>query len=292
MKQLLRRRTKARWALPLLAALLLSLPVFAQQDIVIANSGPYFIIANNAAVGVSGVGGLNNNFIISPSPAWSGGFCLQAQNTSAGVSVAATLTISQAANPQTTIFTGNTNQWRTSARIFINLAPNGNQLYYIPVSGASRYVFGFTGSAGGGPVNIAAVQSPSGCLSGFNNGTGLSALAFNCTLATQQTVATATTVKLVATNGLAAIHICSYSVSVGGAAVAAATNLFISGTGATCGTGTSNLWALRTGTTTAQQFSMIAANGQIFQNVNGDDLCYTDAGTTAGSIVSISYAIF
>lgn len=276
----------------LLALALLCGAAWGQVDININTIGPYYTLATNANVTASGPGGLLNNFIISPASNPGVPFCLQF--TSNAGSPSATLTVSQIADPSVTTYTGNTAPWKVAATLFVTANSGGSNLYYIPVSGAARYVFSFSNGVVATTANINLVQSSSGCLSGFVSNTGLSALNFNCTLVANATVATATTVKLVsnAAVGLPSVHICSYSVTLGGAAITAATNLFVSGTGATCGTGTTTIWQLRTGTTTSQAFSMSAGNGQLFQTGLGNDLCFTDAGTTTGSIVSISYAVF
>lgn len=177
-------------------------------------------------------------------------------------------------------------------------------VWYFPISGAALVEFKVVtgGGAGASDNGVASVvQMTNGALCQLTQPIAGSVTTlvpffpFSCNQSATFSVASGATQKLVAIAAAASlVHVCSYHVTVGGAAVAAVTNLFVSGTGATCGAGSNTVWRIQTGLLTAQNFPLSAGgNSQLFSTaVKGDDLCYTDATTTAGSIVDISFAIF
>lgn len=293
-------RLAARFAQLLIGLGILASACFA-QDRIIANSGPYFTLTRNASPGSSGGTGLNNNYIVNPSPAYQGGFCFQAINKHAVNQAVFTVTVFQSSDSAITTFTGNTLNWLQSTAFVVTVNNLASTSFFIPISGGAKYTFQVTGaSTAGGPVDLVVQQTTGGCAPSagspgalWPNGT-VASVPYDCSNSTRLSVATGTTAKLVNATGagtaLFAIHVCAYSITVNGAATASLGS-FVSGTGATCATNQTTQWAVKTGTTNGQ-VAALASSKQLFATKIGEDLCFTDSGSTTGTEVDISYAVF
>jgi hypothetical protein len=295
----------ARWHLAylLLGVLLFTLPVYSQ--ISVKSSAPQIVVRQNAPwiAGVNGLGNIYNVYVAANTT----GLCLQFDNLD---SVSHTLTLGAFISSDQTPSTGpggasgvvgQSVQISPASAGSVTITTGASSKFYIPVSGSSFAqvtvtVGGAAGTNNAGNFSIAQLQYPAnGCPEVFGSQV-TPAVMFPCNTSITAQVGTASTSKLVNLSGIkagASVHVCSYQLSIGGAAVTAASNLFVAGTGATCGTGTTSLWRIRSGTTTAQNFALAsAAQSELFETPAGLDLCYTDAGTTAGTEVSVSFAIY
>lgn len=103
-------------------------------------------------------------------------------------------------------------------------------------------------------------------------------------------VSTATTTLIVTGTSTRAVQICSVNLVIVGTATAN-TLVFKSGTGATCGTGTTILTGPFTGAATAGVPLVLAPNAPFGLLVTGDSLCLTttQAGVVAGNLVYVLY---
>ena len=266
---------------------LLSLLSFA--DINVRASGPYIDLARGANWSGSGVGGFNNTYIFSPQSAEQG-VCVYVYNNDAVNGYTPNFIVFQTGDQSVNTYTGNTSKW-------IQLLATGT--LSIPASGSVQFFFKTTGAAsvaiqsGGGAVNtgtvdLLAVQTQQGCGQRVNTPA-------SCTNTKSVSVATATTGVILANTGSpTSIHVCSYQLLIGGpaAAVTTSTGAFKQGTGAACGTGTVTIFSFPNGNGTAQQFTMPAGYGEIFEVGPSINLCYTDGGTTNGTMVNITYSLY
>lgn len=99
-------------------------------------------------------------------------------------------------------------------------------------------------------------------------------------------VTTATTTQLVALSGTTAIYVCSYSLTISQVVTTPNTIKFVYGTGASCGTGTTNLTGILGdgGVTAASPLAVVSGPGNnIFKTPAGQALCVT---TTIGGSAS------
>lgn len=99
-------------------------------------------------------------------------------------------------------------------------------------------------------------------------------------------ISTATTTRLVNNTGIRPITVCSITLTIIGTATAN-TLIFKTGTGATCGTGTSSISGSYTGPATAGVALVLSSLLPFGQLVAADSLCLTtsQAGVVAGNLV-------
>lgn len=96
-------------------------------------------------------------------------------------------------------------------------------------------------------------------------------------------ITTAATTQLVALSGTATIYVCDFSITISQVVTTANTLKFVTGTGASCGTGTADLTgAYGSGGVTAAPplFVTSASTGTTFRTPAGNALCVT---TTIGA---------
>jgi hypothetical protein len=110
--------------------------------------------------------------------------------------------------------------------------------------------------------------------------------AFTCTSTVAVTAAAGTT-QIVALSGSTVVRVCSYSLSM--AAAGAGTVAFVYGTGANCGTGTTNISAAMP-LAANQNMTASAANGSLLRGLAANALCLTVATNTVTGYVT--YAQF
>jgi hypothetical protein len=255
-------------------------------DITINQIGPYFDIARGVTWNVSGIGGYNNNYIFTPqSPEQ--GVCIYVYNNDTVNTYSASFIVLETGDQQTSKYTGNTARWfQILSTGPITIGPAGTTQFFFKTSGAARAVIATGGGTGNaGTMDMVAVQTQQGCGPRSNS-------PVSCTLVKSQVIPTATTVTFIANSTNAtSIHICSYSVTIGGATVAAATSAFIQGSGVNCATAPITVWRLANGPVNTV-FQLSGGAGEIFEVGPSLNICYTDGGTTAGSTLSVSYALF
>lgn len=105
-------------------------------------------------------------------------------------------------------------------------------------------------------------------------------------------ITTATTTSLVAISGTTTIYVCGFSMSISQVITTANTIAFVTGTGATCGTGTvSQTGAYGTGGITAAAPIVVSAAGStLFKSLAGDRLCATTTiGASAAFVGLLTY---
>lgn len=280
----------------LLAICLLGVAPVAAQNVVFINTvGPF----KTLGIGVNWTP-LNTVFMYTPSKA---GACLYVTpNPVVATAHSAVLAVWQSGDPTqglasiggdfSTIQTNG--KWAPVLTGTVNVPSNAANpsSYWINTSGAAIIGIVLNGGVGAGTFDLFLSEGDQGCSGGSNNTRYGGRYPYYCDGSASAVVATGTTVKLLSNDNAAyAIHVCTFNVTISGAAVARTTSTMIYGTGATCGTGTVTAARYANGAT---DFSLAVngAGGELYGNAtaNGKSLCYTDGGTTAGSTVNITYS--
>lgn len=268
-------------------------------DIPLGQIGPYTTLASNVTWNTTGPTGLNNAYIFTPiNP--DQGMCLYLFNKDASTHTfivqafetadAAATTFTNAAGGWNTIgFTGGGQTYNVSAQAAANPTA-GTRSIFFKASGAARVAISIRNGSGTGSASLVLAQTAQVC--------GLQAqVPVYCTNSLTVTVATATTVKLVSNDGLAgSVHVCGMTLSIGGATVTSGTDTLNYGTGATCGSGTNPATVIAYGTA-GVSLSRDGAGNELFPlpnvtNTEGQSLCLTDSGSTAGTKVTVNYVIY
>jgi len=258
----------------------------AQIDIPIGQVGPYITLARNVTWTGSGITGLNNNYIFTPTTP-DQGVCFYFENTDT-VAHTFSFAIAESGNPAQTLFAGNTLLWVYLVQTSATVQPNSDYPYFIKASGAARLALQVTNGTSTGAANVYAVFTNQNC--GRQTQTPL-----YCPFDTSLIVATGTSGTLVTGAPSAGVHICSYMVTIGGATVTSATNTLTTAT--SCGTPLGTVTQWRNGAVPAV-FAQAGSGQDLFpqsaagSGVMGRSLCYTDGGTTSGSTVHVTYAQF
>jgi hypothetical protein len=103
-------------------------------------------------------------------------------------------------------------------------------------------------------------------------------------------ISTAATTSLVAINGTTVIYVCAFTMTISQVVTTANTIQFVTGTGATCGTGTvAQTGAFGTGgVTAAPPITVATGTGHtLFKSLAGDRLCATTTIGGSGAFVGV-----
>lgn len=275
---------------------LFSLPAFALNEINIIQTGPYITLARNVAWAGNGLSGFNNAYIFTPSSPDTG-ICIYVQNLDTSVHTF-TLSAIQTGDPSVSSFNNNPGAWNnlpaigggSTIRVAAGTVFGSTRILYTQAAGAAKLAILAQGGTAAGNVTLTIVQSKNSCGQDFQYPT-------YGTISLSQTVSTGTTTKLVSNdNGPFGVHVLGITLSVGGATVTAGTSSLIYGTGATCGTGTQTAFKVAYGTT-GVQISAYGGGNELFPQPNqttpdGDSVCLVDSGSTAGTVVNMTYSFF
>jgi hypothetical protein len=150
--------------LSILAILLSSILLHAQQDIPIKGNGPIFIMGRGLTWSGSGVGSINNNWIIQ-SPSLQTGVCLFLHNNDSSshqVNFGSLTT----PDPAVSTYQGNTTNWVASSNVGFGsmITPaNLTSSTFIPFGAAASVVIPISAGSGSGTVDFFALQSSQSC---------------------------------------------------------------------------------------------------------------------------------
>jgi hypothetical protein len=292
----------------LLLLILLSAIICMATPVVIpiTTIGPYLTLVSNQPWTSSGNPGFNNIFTFTPiSP--NIGVCINVNNLNFSGTNDAQIDVFQTNDPSSIPNDPDySTKWVHTNFFYVNSTntiPPGNgpgssrQLQYLfQAGGAARIAVRFASGSGTGNVGVTISQSQYGCGIRYT-------VPVYCRYSTSVVIPTGTTVKVVSNDGSGfAVHVCSFDVTIAGATIAAASNTFTLGTGATCGSGVNIVEQFANGTTPFLLVREGAGNEfwaapfinseSAFQVAAGQSLCYTDGGTTAGTDLNITWDIF
>jgi hypothetical protein len=189
-------------------------------------------------------------------------------------------------------------KWTPVGGINIKLPANNGSpsAYWVPYNGAATIVLVLNGGTGAGTFDVFVVESDTPCLGGANSTRAGGQVPVYCDGSVSFVVATGATTKILSNDGTGyGVHICAISITIAGATVTAGTNLIVYGTGATCGTSSNTAARYANGTSTFT-FAQNGAGGELYGNqansLAGRSVCYTDGGSTAGSNVNVTFAVY
>jgi hypothetical protein len=280
------------WKRLICALALLTGLAFGQIDISTNQVGPYITLTRNATWTGSGPGAINNAFIFTPLTPDSG-MCFYVQNNDSGTH-GLQIAVYETGDPQIPGYESAAGaQWIYvgQASVVLNGLTAGN--IFVKASGAARIAAVASSGTGAGTATINLVQTQQNC--GLRAGVPLycnvgagAAGAGNIS----QVVTTATTAQLIVGQTGLGVHVCWYSVSIGGTPTTS-TGKLIYGTGGTCGTSTLTAISFTNGTVPFNQ-ALSGGGNELFPDlaVVGDSLCYTDGGSGTGTTINLSYVQF
>jgi hypothetical protein len=257
----------------------------AVADVRIPGGANYQIVGRGLTWAGTGVGAVNNNFImdvVSPSS----GMCLAVANNDTGshsltVNAFATSDLSQVT------YTGSTGKWNQvpfSPAATNTIPASSMDQFYVNTTGAAHVTLAITGGSGTGTADIFISQTANFC--------GGGPTVSGCNKSQSVQVATATTSVVVPTPPTGQfIHVCAYQFS--GSVTATAAITLANGTVGTCAAPGTTVWLYNAATGNGPAELAVPAPSQLFQTtVATQPLCATNAGTGANQAVSVSYAIF
>jgi hypothetical protein len=268
-----------------LFALVLCFSALAVADIRIPGGATYQVIGRGITWAGTGVGAVNNNYIldvISPSS----GMCVNVQNNDT-LAHTYTLNAFETSDLQLVTYTGVTGRWNpipVSPGVNGNTAASSTDQFFVNTSGAAHVVIAIAGGAGASTADITIAQTANFCGAGqTTNG---------CNLSKGVQIATATTAVIVPTPPAGQfIHVCAYNLS-GQVTTTAVINI-ANGTGGACAALGTTLWLINAATGNSSNMLAVTAPSQLFQTtVATQPLCANNAGTGANQALSVSYAIF
>ena len=273
---------------------LASLSCFASTPITIniGNIGPVADLARNVSLGQSGRGGIGNNYMLNAIPGYSG-VCLYINDTTApgstfALTANAVYTGDQTIPPQNISFVAAYPNTVINYQFLNGLTDQPGYWWNIPAAAQIMITIGVTNSSITDVGTAYVVFSNSPC--GLRPPTPIF-----CNSSAFGDAATATTILLVsAPSGGQTIHVCSYTISGPGgiSTTSAALNFTYTTTISNCTGASTTLWHLTSPSGLAPNFELQAGASEIFETPQLEELCYSDSGSTTGSSVSVSYAIF
>lgn len=267
---------------------LLPLRLLAQVDVPVTNIGPIFDVARSVLWTGTGLGKINNNYIFTPTQT-DQGTCFYLYNNNSTTVAVFDLAVYQTGDSSVSTFQNNTSKWvQIFSQTGLRIAASSSMNYFVRASGAARMTLTIRNGAIANTGTITAVQTSQPC------GQSTAAIPTPCAnpSTTHQTVATGTTALLVAGIVNKKIYICAYSaVLAGSGSTVFAGDSFVEGTGATCGTGSSNVWQWFNGQQTVEIHELASPATLFNTQVFGDSLCFTDGGSTGTWKVNLSYVI-
>ncbi len=263
---------------------------FGQQDIKISQIGPYLDIARNVNWTAAGIGGLKNNYILTPSSP-NTGYCLQFSSTDS-LSHTATFSVAVTQDQNINTYIGQSASWTTIiSNASVSITGTAPQTYFVPSTGAARTAFLITASTGSGTGTVVLSQVSQPCSPSTASAAQTNSINNACPkTANSRTISGASTTTLVAAPAAGQfVHVCSFMVS--GNPASSGEVIFTTGTAGTCAVPGTTLWNIYQ---SSQTQYMLTNNGQIFQtDVAAQPLCYINATTgSAASEVSVAYAVF
>lgn len=300
-----RRAIRHRVGHSLLGAALVLLPCFsfAAQDINVPGGGPIRVAARNVTWAGTGPNGFNNNYIFVPNRDYTGA-CISIVNADPNPHAFVVAALGSP-DPAVTTYTTTTSLWNSEPDTSLpsgftnpSVLASGVFSFHVRTAGYSRIVIPLSGGTGAGTASIFIVEdlSITPCVSSpANVQPGIDPnvpLIVQCDQSATLAVPFATTSALVASlGGPEKVYICAYSISVETAVTTVGTLNFLSGTGATCGTGTATVWSVTLPIAVGSTTALGAGLGTLF-HTNVDQLCLENNTAIAGSVrVNISYAI-
>lgn len=264
----------------------------AQIDISTSQVGPYITLARNATWAGNGIGAINNAFIFTPVTP-DAGMCFYVQNNDVGTH-SLTIAVYETGDPQISGYESAAGaQWIYVGQGSVTLTGSLAGNIFVKASGAARIAAVASNGTSTGTVTLNLVQTQQNC--GLRAGAPLycnvgpsTAGAGNISV----TVTTATTSQLIVASTSLGVHICWYSISIGGTPTTSTGKLFY-GTGGTCGTNSQTAVSFSNGIVPFNQ-SLSGGGNELFPDLTipGTSVCYQDAGTGVGTTVNLSYVQF
>jgi hypothetical protein len=274
------------------ALVIFSLPLFAQQDIRILQTGFAKTLASNATWTGVGLGTLSNNYIYTPTPNTTGA-CISIQNNDASAhDVSIGVWGTGTSNNQVPFGTAHAAWYPLPTNLPSSnpqVPASGTQNFFGFYSGSAQVAIVIAGTSGAGTASIFIVESssPNPCQGGPINvfgGAGPSSLLACDRTAYVQATASGTVSAIPSPGAGFRILICGFTATTSAALTGNGYTL-IRGTGATCGTGTATMWGpFQIPVAVGSLYSWGGASGlAIPATAGGNRVCITSAAT-AGTV--------